>query len=40
MSNGILTPLGTLVAAVFTVFFFLLNWFGVHVMGKTNTGVG
>ncbi|GAB6945981.1 APC family permease [Vulcanisaeta sp. JCM 16161] len=40
MSNGLLTPLGTLVAAVLVVFFFLLNWYGVHVMGKTNTGVG
>jgi amino acid transporter len=40
MSNGLLTPLGTLVAAVLVVFFFLLNWYGVHVMGKTNTAVG
>ncbi|WP_243678125.1 APC family permease [Vulcanisaeta distributa] len=40
MSNGLLTPLGTLVAAVLVVFFFFLNWYGVHVMGKTNTGVG
>ncbi|ADN49477.1 APC family permease [Vulcanisaeta distributa] len=40
MSNGLLTPLGTLVAAALVVFFFLLNWYGVHVMGKTNTAVG
>ena len=38
--SGVLTPLGVLVAAILTIFFFLLNWFGVHVMGKTNTGVG
>lgn len=40
MSSGLLTPLGTLVAAVLVIFFFFLNWYGVHVMGKTNTGVG
>lgn len=28
------------VAALLTIFFFLLNWYGVQVMGKTNTGVG
>jgi len=38
-SSGI-TPLGVVVAALLTIFFFLLNWYGVHVMGKTNTGVG
>ncbi|MGC8607673.1 MAG: APC family permease [Vulcanisaeta sp.] len=35
-----LSPLGYLVAAVLLIFYFLLNWFGVHVMGKTNTAVG
>ncbi|WP_252900913.1 APC family permease [Vulcanisaeta sp. JCM 14467] len=35
-----LSPLGYLVAIVLLVFFFLLNWYGVHVMGKTNTAIG
>ena len=38
--SGVLTPIGVLVAAVLATFFFLLNWFGVNVMGKTNTAVG
>ncbi|MCI4460409.1 MAG: APC family permease [Acidilobus sp.] len=38
--SGALTALGLFVAFLFTVFFFLLNYFGVHVMGKTNTAVG
>jgi len=38
--TGVLTAFGLFVAFLFTVFFFLLNYFGVHVMGKTNTGVG
>ncbi|MGC9209933.1 MAG: APC family permease [Acidilobus sp.] len=39
-SSGVLTLEGGLVAFGFLTFFFLLNYFGVHVMGKTNTGVG
>jgi len=38
--TGVLTAFGVFVAFLFTVFFFLLNYFGIHVMGKTNTGVG
>jgi len=38
--SGVLTLLGGIVAFAFLTFFFLLNYFGVHVMGKTNTGVG
>jgi len=38
--SGVLTAFGLFVAFLFTVFFFLLNYFGVHVMGKTNTAVG
>ncbi|PVU72804.1 amino acid permease [Vulcanisaeta sp. SCGC AB-777_J10] len=38
--TGVLTLEGGLVAFAFLTFFFLLNYFGVHVMGKTNTGVG
>ncbi|GGP21241.1 amino acid permease [Thermocladium modestius] len=38
-SSGI-TLAGIGVAALLTIFFFLLNWYGVQVMGKTNTGVG
>ncbi|WP_048816704.1 APC family permease [Caldisphaera lagunensis] len=36
----VLTGLGIIVAFIFLTFFFLLNYYGVHVMGKTNTGVG
>ncbi|MGC9134285.1 APC family permease [Caldisphaera sp.] len=39
-TSGYLTALGVLVAFAFLTFFFLLNYFGVHVMGKTNTAVG
>ena len=39
-TSGLLTPFGVGVAFGFMTFFFLLNYFGVHVMGKTNTGVG
>ena len=39
-STGVLTLKGVLVAFAIIVFFFLLNWFGVHIMGKTNTAVG
>ncbi|ADY02331.1 amino acid permease-associated region [Vulcanisaeta moutnovskia 768-28] len=39
-STGVLTLTGGLIAFAFLTFFFLLNYFGVHVMGKTNTGVG
>lgn len=35
-----ISPLGYLVAAALLIFYFLLNWFGVHIMGKTNTAVG
>ncbi|MGC9071752.1 MAG: APC family permease [Acidilobus sp.] len=38
--SGVLTLIGGIVAFAFLTFFFLLNYFGVHVMGKTNTGVG
>ncbi|WP_143701235.1 APC family permease [Vulcanisaeta thermophila] len=38
--TSILSPLGYLVAAVLLIFYFFLNWFGVHVMGKVNTAVG
>ena len=38
--TGVLTLEGGLVVFAFMTFFFLLNYFGVHVMGKTNTGVG
>ncbi|MGC9152108.1 MAG: APC family permease [Vulcanisaeta sp.] len=38
--TGVLTLTGGLIAFAFLTFFFLLNYFGVHVMGKTNTGVG
>jgi amino acid transporter len=38
--TGVLTLEGGLVAFAFMTFFFLLNYFGVHVMGKTNTAVG
>ncbi len=39
-SSGYLTLFGVLVAFAFLTFFFLLNYYGVHVMGKTNTVVG
>ena len=35
----IMTALGTLVAALLMVVFFFLNFFGIKVMGKTNTGM-
>jgi amino acid transporter len=38
--TGLLTLKGGLVAFALLTFFFLLNYFGVHVMGKTNTGIG
>ena len=38
--TGVLTLEGGLVAFAIVTFYFLLNYFGVHVMGKTNTGVG
>ena len=38
--NGVvLQPLGILFAALLMVFFFFLNYFGIRVMGKTNTGM-
>ena len=35
----IMTALGTFVAALLMVFFFFLNYFGIRVMGKTNSGM-
>ncbi len=35
----VLQPLGILFAALLMVFFFFLNYFGIRVMGKTNTGM-
>ncbi|WP_048059420.1 APC family permease [Picrophilus oshimae] len=35
----ILTPLGILLAAILIVAFFMLNYAGVRLMGKTNTGM-
>jgi Amino acid transporters len=38
--NGILTPSGILVSYLFLVFFFLLNYLGVNILGKVTHGVG
>ena len=38
-STGVMTASGTLVAAILMVFFFFLNYFGIRIMGKTNTGM-
>lgn len=35
----IMTLTGTIVAALLMVFFFFLNYFGIKVMGRTNTGM-
>lgn len=36
---AVLTPLGIFLAALLMLAFFFLNYFGVRVMGKTNTGM-
>ncbi|QKQ99152.1 APC family permease [Metallosphaera tengchongensis] len=38
--NGVLTPLGILVAYLFLVFFFFLNYLGVNILGKVTQGAG
>lgn len=38
-SSAVLTPVGILFAALLTLLFFFLNYFGIRVMGKTNTAV-
>ncbi|MCL5408287.1 MAG: APC family permease [Candidatus Thermoplasmatota archaeon] len=37
--NAVLSGLGILLAALLMIFFFFLNYLGVKVMGKTNTGM-
>ncbi|KAA8922437.1 APC family permease [Thermoplasma sp.] len=38
-NTGVLTGLGILLAAILMLGFFFLNYFGIKVMGKTNTGM-
>lgn len=38
--NGVLTPAGILVAYLFLVFFFFLNYAGVNILGKVTHGAG
>ncbi|MEL9970028.1 APC family permease [Metallosphaera sp.] len=38
--NGVLTPLGIIVAYLFLLFFFFLNYVGVNVLGKVTHGAG
>ncbi|MEM3671031.1 MAG: APC family permease [Thermoprotei archaeon] len=38
-SNGVLSGLGILLAALLMLLFFFLNYFGIRVMGKTNTAM-
>jgi len=40
VSNGFLTPLGLALAILLLLFFFLLNYLGVHILGKVTHGVG
>ncbi|MDS0256749.1 APC family permease [Thermoplasmatales archaeon AK] len=38
-SSAVLTPVGIFFAALLTLLFFFLNYAGIRVMGKTNTGI-
>jgi len=40
VTNGVLSPLGLALAILLLLFFFLLNYFGVHILGKVTHGAG